>query len=412
MAEDENEPMRVLVAGGGVAALEAVLALRDLGGRHVAITLLAPESDFVYAPMSVREPFGGGAAARVPLRDVAADLQVEFVNEPLNWVAPSAHTAFCASGRELRYDALVLALGARREPVYDGALTFRSGEDTDAMHGLIQDLEGGYVRRIAFVVPPGITWPLPLYELALMTAERAYALGLEVDLTLITPEDAPLALFGPDASSAVHDVLDHAGVRVETSVSAQVTARSVRLAPSGAEQTVDRVVALPVLRGTAPRGIPSDSQGFIRVAGHGRVIGVEDVYSAGDGIVFPIKQGGIATQQADAVAEAIAKRAGAPVDPGSERRVLRGMLLTGRGRKFIRGRAAGPGAIEAEVSDEGLWWPPAKIAGRYLAPYLARRDGDLPATPASPPGEALEVEILLDSDELPVVKRHHANGGP
>ncbi len=45
--ERRASPVRVLIAGGGVAALEATLALRTLAEERVAITLVAPESDFV-----------------------------------------------------------------------------------------------------------------------------------------------------------------------------------------------------------------------------------------------------------------------------------------------------------------------------------------------------------------------------
>src|SRR4051812_569348 len=60
-------PLRVLVAGGGVAALEAVLALRALAGDRVAIELLAPSDDFVQRQSSVLSPFSGEPAPRVPL---------------------------------------------------------------------------------------------------------------------------------------------------------------------------------------------------------------------------------------------------------------------------------------------------------------------------------------------------------
>ena len=56
---------------------------------------------------------------------------------------------------------------------------------------------------------------------------------------------------------------------------------------------------------------------------------LEDVFAAGDIANFPIKQGGLAAQQADAAAEAIAAEAGAQVDPQPFKPVLRGILLTG-----------------------------------------------------------------------------------
>ena len=85
------------------------------------------------------------------------------------------------------------------------------------MHGLIQDLEDGYIKRIAFVVPPAASWPLPIYELALMTAERAFDMCVDVELTLVTSEPSPLALFGGEVSREVAAVLAAVGITVMTS---------------------------------------------------------------------------------------------------------------------------------------------------------------------------------------------------
>lgn len=68
-----EHPARVLVAGGGVAGLETLLALQDLAGDRVTTTLLTPERDFVYRPMSVAAPFARGHARRYELADVVRD---------------------------------------------------------------------------------------------------------------------------------------------------------------------------------------------------------------------------------------------------------------------------------------------------------------------------------------------------
>ena len=74
---------------------------------------------------------------------------------------------------------------------------------------------------------------------------------------------------------------------------------------------VDRVVALPLLHGPQLAGAPAESDyGFIPVDVHGRVKGLQNVYAAGDSTNFPIKQGGLATQQADAVASHLGLAAG------------------------------------------------------------------------------------------------------
>jgi sulfide:quinone oxidoreductase len=368
---DTTKPLNVLIAGGGVAALETLMALRALAGPRVRPTLLSPTTEFVYAPLSVREPFAAGAPERYPLARIAGDFGAELREDALAWVAPGQHCAFTESGAEIDYDVLVLTLGARRERPYEHVTTFTGGDESESLHGLVQDVEGGYVKSVAFVVPPGVTWPLPLYELALMTAARAREMSLAPELTIVTPEDAPLAVFGPEASADVAVMLDAAGIAIRTSAYAEVTGgRTLSMHPSGEELTADRVVAVPTLHGTAPRGVPADSQGFIPTDGHGRVPQIQDVYAAGDGVQFPIKQGGIATQQADAIAEVIAKRAGARLEPRAFRPVMRGLLFTGTEKRFLRGEVSRGRDGVSEAAGSALWWPPTKISGRYLSAYL------------------------------------------
>jgi sulfide:quinone oxidoreductase len=372
-----ESPLRVLIAGAGVAGLETMMALHELAGPRVSMTLMAPTSEFVYKPLSVREPFAAGHATRHSLERIAADFGAELRADALAWVAPGQHSVFTDSGAEIDYDVLLMALGARRERPFEHVTTFAGGEDSESVHGLIQDVEDGYVKSVAFVVPPGVTWPLPLYELALMTAARAREMGVTPELTFITPEETPLSVFGPEASADAAKLLAQDGIDLRAASYADVTGgRTVSVHPSGDELTVDRVVAVPTLHGTAPRGIPADTQGFIPTDKHGQVTGIADVYAAGDGVQFPIKQGGIATQQADAAAEVIAKRAGASLEPRAFRPVMRGRLFTGTKDHFLRGDISRGRDGVSETSETALWWPPTKIAGRYLSAYL---ESDPPA---------------------------------
>ena len=401
--EPSSNPLRVLIAGGGVAGIETLLALRDLAGSRVAVTILAPNSEFIYAPMSVREPFAGAAAGCHSLSRIADDMDAELVCDALEWVAPGQHAAFTRSGAEIGYDAMVVALGARRETAYEKVTTFRGGEDSEAVRGLVQDVEGGFAGRIAFVVPPGITWTLPLYELALMTAARARDMGTSPELTFVTPEEQPLGVFGPEAAAELAGLLEAAGIELEASAYAEVEGgQRVVLRPAGRTIHVDRIVALPRLHGPAPRGLPADENGFIPVDSHGRVRGVKDVYAAGDGVQFPIKQGGLAAQQADAVAEVIAKRAGGGVTAAqSFRPVMRGMILTGDKERYLKSEPTGGRGATSQASAQSLWWPPAKIAGRYLAPYLAGDD----AIRVEDRREGLEVELALGESQPRVRRR-------
>ena len=135
----------------------------------------------------------------------------------------------------------------------------------------------------------------------------------------------------------------------------------------------DRVVALPRLQGQRIGGVAQTFEGFIPVDPHGRVIGTSDVYAAGDITTFTVKQGGIAAQQAEAAAESIAAASGIAIEPRPFRPVLRGLLLTGDGPQYLHGELTGGAGM---ASTEPLWWPPAKIVGRYLAPFLAQVAGD------------------------------------
>ena len=54
---------QVVIVGGGVAALEALIALRALVGDLVAVTLVSQDEWFVDRPATVAEPFGTGISS-------------------------------------------------------------------------------------------------------------------------------------------------------------------------------------------------------------------------------------------------------------------------------------------------------------------------------------------------------------
>ena len=164
------EPLRVLVAGGGVAGMEAVLALRELAGERVDITLLAPERTFAYRPMAVAVPFARGHVQRLPLADFARETSAPARARRARQPSSGRARAAPPTARRSPYDALLVAVGAWSEPAVPGATTWTPELDQEVMGGLLADIEEGYAKRVAFVVPDGAGWPLPAYELALMTA--------------------------------------------------------------------------------------------------------------------------------------------------------------------------------------------------------------------------------------------------
>jgi sulfide:quinone oxidoreductase len=365
----DHEPLRVVVAGGGVAGLETLVALRSLVGHRVALTLVAPGDDFTVRALEVLEPFGLGQAQRYALTELATDLDVSFVRDAVGRVEPDDRVVHLKSGEELAYDVLVLAVGAFPYPAFAHGVCFEHTRDGTAFEDVLADLRAGLAARIAIVVPPGCAWTLPAYELALMVA----ALAKPRELTLVTTEHEPLSAFGAPAAEMARTELEAAGVELLTGVHATVPQPTVvQLAP-GASLACERVVHLPVLSGPNCRGVPCDETGFIRVDDAFRVRDAEDVYAVGDATAGTHKQGGLAAQQADVAAAHIARRAGAAGSPGPYRPVLRGLLRTVHGPRYMRAEPPG-GAISAEVSEKCLWWPPSKVASRWLTPWLAARD--------------------------------------
>ncbi|MDQ2894147.1 MAG: FAD-dependent oxidoreductase [Actinomycetota bacterium] len=363
------ERLDVLIAGGGVAGLEAAFALRELADDRVNLTLLAPTDEFVYRPMTVGEPFAAGWAQRYPLSGLAADAGAELVQDGLGEVDVERRVALTTSGTELHYDALLVGLGASLHRRYEHVISVDDARMDELLHGLIQDVEGGYVRRLAFVVPAPMPWPLPVYELALMTAERAWDMQADLAITILTPEAAPLAAFGEGVSQGVARLLAKRGIEVITSASCEIPkAKTINIHPGDRTLEVDRIVALPELRGPAVPGLPHDTTGFIPVDGHSRVRGVEGVWAAGDATDFSVKHGSIAAQQADVAAQSIAAQAGAPLEPQQFTPVIEGLLLTGDKPLHLRAEITDGGLSELTEVLRGSHIP--KVAARYLAPHL------------------------------------------
>ena len=260
-----RDRLHVLIAGGGVAALETLLALRALAGDLIDVTLLSPTTEFVYRPVTVAEAFDRAEARVYDLAEVLADQGGrELVDDTLADVEARSRVAVTGRGRRISYDVLVVATGAVPRAPFPGAFTFRGRDDVPALRGLLHDLTTGRAESVALALPSPRMWPLPLYELALMTASHVseHAAG-DVRVTLVTPEEEPLELFGPTATEAVRALLTARGIAVRSSsLPAMMRGRTLLLA-GGAEMFADRVITLPVLEGPRVPGLPHDQHGFI-----------------------------------------------------------------------------------------------------------------------------------------------------
>ncbi|WP_320668608.1 FAD-dependent oxidoreductase [Patulibacter defluvii] len=370
---DREPPHHVVVAGGGIAALELVLALRAAVGDRCAVTIVVPDPVLRYRPEAVAEPFSGPRPRTLAWPPVADALGVELVTGRVR--AVDGRTVVVDGDRaRIDFDELVVAAGARAVDAIPHASTFRP-ESAEELHWAIEELEREQIGQLVLVAPRGCGWTLPLYELALMAARRAAdASGDRGRVTVVTHEALPLEAFRGAGSDAVAALLDAAGVRLIAGHEVvRYDGARLTLHPS-AELPAGRVIALPALVGPGIHGLPLDGHGFVRVDERFAVPGHERVHAIGDAAAYPLKQGGLATQQADAVAAAIAARVGARRPPYVLAPRLRAILWTGGEPLYLLATMIGADTVDSQVARRCPWWPPEKIAAVHAAPFLADVD--------------------------------------
>src|SRR5512142_2659228 len=329
-------PPNVVIAGGGFAGIETLLALRALASDRVQVTLVSPDLDFAYRPAATLEAFDRAQPRLYDLRVLASDLGATFHRARLESVGSDTHYVRLSSGSRLSYDALVIALGARAVATISGALMFRDQRDVPLFRRLLDDVAVGSVHRLVFALPAGCSWPVALYELALLSADHVAKTQADTTITIVSPESGPLGIFGSEPSRLVAELLAERGVRFVGNAAARAVRRDGGLGLlSGEVIAADRVVAGPQLRGQWITGVPASWWGFVPVDGLGCVDGLPDVYACGDVTTFPIKQAGLATQQADVIAQRIAVDAGAALGEPTVRRVLQARLVGGPQPMFL-----------------------------------------------------------------------------
>jgi sulfide:quinone oxidoreductase len=379
---------KVLIAGGGVAGLEAALALRDLAGERVEIQVHDPRREFVFRPFAVAEPYGANGGFRYDMRRLCERCGASFGPGAIVAIDAERRLATTHDGGHLPYDHMIVATGVRMLWAVPGAVTFWGAADEGQVGDVIAALRAGVLERVVFTMPGGHSWTLPLYELALLGARELEGIpGSKTKIAIATPEELPLELFGRRVGECMSELLAERGIEV------YVGARPIKFEngrlriAAGEEIEADAAVSLPRLEGRRIGGAPHDGGGFVGVDEHGRVIGQERLYAAGDITSFPVKQGGIACQQADAVAEAIAAAAGAEVDPQPFDPILRGVLWTGRKPRYLYGRLAGGYGETSSFSTrpQGLVRA-GKVTARHLTPLV----DELVAEAATSPGVGSE----------------------
>jgi sulfide:quinone oxidoreductase len=370
---------RVIVAGGGPAAVEALLALRAGAGQRPRLCLISPDPDLVVRPYEVLSPFQERQAPRYPLSSIAADAGARLLRDALASVDADAGVVTLRSGTSEPYESLVVAVGARTAGTLAGAIPFQGARDANRLKELLSESRAGHHRSVAFIVPPGHTYHLPLYELALHTSAWLRERDVfGVPLLVVSPEASPLSAFGERASNEIVSLLEAQGIQFVRGHAVRHEPGALLLA-GGQTLDVDLAVALPRLAGPALHGLAHDEEGFLPVDAQGRVAGVSHVFAAGDATDSPIKHGGLATQQADRIAELVVAELTGVAPPEPSAPVLQAVLYGGPQTRYLRARLGDDRDASSEVSSSPLWPESSKLVGRYLSSYLDSLDARRPA---------------------------------
>lgn len=345
------EGLRVIIAGGGVAGVEALMALADLGEHRLRIDVVSPRRDFVLRPQLIAAPWGG-PPLRVDLAELTAEFGAAYHQGTVHRVELMTQTVVTSDGLGRPYDLLLVATGATPGVAYAGVRTVGFG-------GLPAGLAHDAGRSLAIVVPPSTGWTLPAYQLALLAAHSHHG-----EVRVITPEAAPMEVFGETATPRVAAFLERHDVRVELGV-------PVTPGAPDACDLADTVISLPMLHGPRIPGLPFVGDGFIPTTPGQHVRGCANVFAAGDVTAGRVKQGGLAAHQAEQAATSMVRQAGVEVPDHVEPATLRGKLVAGGETLYLRRVLDGDAAGAA--SDEPLWQPEAAMVAWRLSRWLAAR---------------------------------------
>lgn len=353
-----DRPIKLVIAGGGIAALEAMLAARHIGGDRVDVHLFAPRMDFVMKPLGVPHSFGQGEMLRYDLDSLASKAGATFHLRSAVSVDRPHRRVLLRGGVEFTYDYLIVATGTKALWVVPGAKTFWGLHGSEMITELRSSLHGTG-GRVLLTMPDPAVWPLPIYELAIFLAAELQSYSNDPRVAIVSPEPAPLTVFGDEVTVQIRHLLDRWSIDFIPDTIPRAFSAG-KLETSNGTFSADAAVTLPRLTGRHIGGLPFDGNNFLPVDGYGRIRGCDREYAAGDVVEYPVKFGGAATEQADVVAASIAAQEWGEPEPAPYTPELRAVLIT----------PDGPVRLGSGESEETGWNPVQKVRGRFLTPAL------------------------------------------
>jgi len=359
---------RVLVLGGGFGGIATAIALRSNLEPADEVVLVERRPSFV---MGLRKNWGLVRASTLTEgeRSLAAlgERGIEVVAGTIDAIRPDAHEAQ-VDGRSIAADALVVALGAERDPgrvpgFREHAIDVYDEGSNESGATAIDAFTGGRVVIGIFGVP----YPCPPgpYELALLLGERLAARGVPGGIFVFTPQAGSLPVLGDAGCAAFDGRLANDGITLRPKTSATAVEPGVVVA-------ADTRIPFDLLLGVPPHRVPevvtmaglAEPGAWVKVDPATLETRFPGVYAIGDVTAIPLasgmplpKAGVFAHAQGDVAAARIVDQLAGRTPTATFDGHGMCFLETGHGRAtMVRGNfyASPPDVALAEATEEHL----------------------------------------------------------
>lgn len=208
----------VIVGGGSAGAPAARLLKKQLGPEH-RVSLIEKEELLVNRVSLPLYAVGKRKKQHLSRsRSLLSRYGVELITGEVQKIDPEEKKIYTA-GEELSYDLLFIAAGADLDRAHppgaaDAGIDLQNFDGAERIRAALPHFQGGEIAIV--VASTTIRCPCGPYEYALLLEDwfRRRERSRDVSITIYTPEQAPLTLFGERVSGAVAGLLLNRNIRL------------------------------------------------------------------------------------------------------------------------------------------------------------------------------------------------------
>ena len=290
---------RIVILGGGFAAIAAAEMLSAAVGQEHALTLVSKSTDFTFYPAIVPMVFGDFKPddIRFDLRPKLAERNIRFVQGEVKGINTRYRSVDVdAVGKDLKipFDYLLVAVGRRLEK---GAIPglFEYSHDLLGVNSALrfrEAISGFDTGSIVVGLCPDATLPVPVCESALGLAKRfkTEISNGDVSVSVVVPTSLDKAFSGAGLFRDIEGEFDREGIRLVSDFAVAQVEKDRIVSVLGASLKHDLLMLIPPFGGrclTACLYPVTNILGFANVNPLMQVGNLRHVYAAGEIVSTP-----------------------------------------------------------------------------------------------------------------------------